>query len=81
MEINPADAASMGVCDGDMLTVESRRGKVSGKAKITDKVNKNIVFLPFHFGEASANLLTSSMWDPTSETPGYKISAVKVSKA
>ena len=81
VEINPADAASMGVCDGDMLTVESRRGKVSGKAKITDKVNKNIVFLPFHFGEASANLLTSSMWDPTSETPGYKISAVKVSKA
>ena len=39
-----------------------------------------MVFLPFHFAEAPANLLTAAVWDPTSETPGFKVSAVRLSK-
>ena len=40
-----------------------------------------MVFVPFHFGEQPANVLTASVWDETSETPAYKINAVKVEKA
>ncbi len=81
IEVNPVDAAAMGVSEGEKVTVASRRGEVTGAAKITDRVPEKMVFLPFHFGEASANLLTASVWDPTSETPAFKVSAVKVSKA
>jgi len=81
IEVNPVDAAAMGVSEGEKVTVKSRRGEVTGGARITDSVPEKMVFLPFHFGEASANLLTASVWDPTSETPAFKVSAVKVSKA
>ncbi len=64
-----------------MLKVTSRRGDVEGRAQITDRVPPEMVFLPFHFGEASANILTAAEIDPDSETPGYKISAVKIEKA
>ncbi len=81
VEMNPADAVAAGINEGEMVTVTSRRGEVTGKAKITGRIPEKMVFLPFHFGEASANLLTASVWDPTSETPAFKVSAVKVSKA
>lgn len=80
VEINPVDAAAIGVKEGDKVLVTSRRGAVAGAAKITDSVSEKMVFLPMHFGEAAANLLTASVWDPTSETPGFKVSAVKVVK-
>ena len=81
VEVHPADAASMKLAEGDMVRVTSRRGSVEGKAKVTDRVPPQMVFLPFHFGEASANILTAAVVDPDSETPGYKVSAVKVEKA
>lgn len=80
IEINPEDAHLLHVEDGDNITVESRRGVVTGKAKVTDLVSKGMLFLPFHFAEAAANLLTAAVWDTDSETPGFKISAVKLSK-
>ena len=58
----------------------SRRGFVSGRARITEKVAPGMVFLPVHVAEAPANQLTAAVWDPTSETPGFKVSAVRLSK-
>ncbi len=81
VEVHPEDAARMKLAEGDRVRVTSRRGSVEGKAKITDRVPPEMVFLPFHFGEASANILTAAVIDPDSETPGYKVSAVKVEKA
>jgi predicted molibdopterin-dependent oxidoreductase YjgC len=81
IEIHPADAAELQVEPGEMLSVSSRRGVVQGKAKISDRVPPRMVFLPFHFAESGANFLTSAEIDPVSETPGYKISAVKLLKA
>lgn len=81
VEVHPKDAAGMNLAEGDMVRVTSRRGSVEGRTKITDRVPPKMVFLPFHFGEASANILTAAVVDPDSETPGYKISAVKVEKA
>lgn len=80
IQINPEDALTLGIEKGDQLKVTSRRGSVTGKAEITDRVPPKMVFLPFHFGEAAANVLTAAVIDPDSETPGYKISAVKVGK-
>jgi formate dehydrogenase alpha subunit len=81
IEIHPADAAELQVEPGEMLSVSSRRGVVEGKAKISDRVPPRMVFLPFHFAESGANFLTAAEIDPVSETPGYKISAVRVLKA
>ena len=80
IEINPEDAAALGVEAGEKLKVTSRRGEVSGDAKITDRVPAGTVFLPFHFSETSANILTSARIDPDSKTPGFKVSAVKLEK-
>lgn len=80
IEINPEDAQRMGLSEGDRFKVVSRRGNVEGAAKVTDRVPEGMVFLPFHFAEAPANLLTASVWDPTSETPPFKISAVRIER-
>lgn len=81
VEVHPGDAARMNLVEGDRVRVISRRGSVEGKAKITDRVPPKMLFLPFHFGEASANILTAAAIDPDSETPGYKVSAVRLEKA
>jgi formate dehydrogenase alpha subunit len=81
IEINPEDAAAMGVGEGEDLKVTSRRGSVVGEARITDRVPPKMVFVPFHFGEQPANSLTASVWDIDVETPAFKINAVKVEKA
>ena len=44
------------------------------------KVNRGVVFIPFHFAEAAANMLTNPAFDPTAKIPEYKACAVKVEK-
>ena len=78
MEMNPADAAKLGIEDGDMAEVESRRGKVVAKVWVTDRSPVGTVFMTFHFREAAANLLTVSALDPVAKIPEYKVCAVKV---
>ena len=72
IELNPQDAAQLKVIAGGKLKVTSRRGNVVGAAKITEKVAPGTVFLPFHFGEAPANAITSDAVDPVSETLATK---------
>ena len=81
VEVNPEDAAAIGLKEGDDVRVTSRRGSLVGETRITDRVSPSMVFVPFHFGEQPANVLTASVWDDASETPAYKINAVKVEKA
>ena len=78
VEIHPRDAASLGVTDGNQVRVRSRRGQVALPARVTDGVPPGVVFIPFHFSEAPANLLTSSALDPTAKIPEYKVCAVQV---
>jgi predicted molibdopterin-dependent oxidoreductase YjgC len=70
----------MNVVQGDNIRVTSRRGSVVGEARVTEKVPPKMVFVPFHFGEQPANALTASVWDIDTETPAFKINAVKVEK-
>jgi len=79
--INPKDADAMMVKQGDILVLESRRGRMEAPAKISPAVEPGTVFLPIHFGENPTNVLTSSeAVDPLAKIPEFKVSAVKVSK-
>jgi formate dehydrogenase alpha subunit len=78
IEINPADAARLGVAEGDMVEVESRRGKIDIAARVTDRVALGTLFLAFHFREAPANRLTIAALDPVAKIPEFKVCAVNV---
>jgi len=81
VEINPEDARQLGVRDGDEVRVESRRGEISAKARVTGRSAVGSIFIPFHFSEAAANLLTNAALDPASKIPELKVCAVRVTKA
>jgi len=72
------DAARMGIADGDFVRVTSRRGFVELAAKVSDRETPGSCFIPFHFREAAANLLTIDEIDPTGKIPEYKFCAVRV---
>jgi formate dehydrogenase alpha subunit len=78
VEINPADAESLKINNGDVLTVSSRRGSVVIKALISEKPPRGMVFIPFHYKEAAANVLTNPELDPVCKIPELKACAVKI---
>ncbi len=80
VEINPADAESLGVADGDTVGVTSRRGEVSARARVTDVTPPGVVTMSFHFAESPTNRLTNPALDPIAKIPEYKVCAVRVVK-
>ena len=78
--MHPEDAARLGVANGEMVQVTSRRGQVNVKTDVTEKVQPGVVFMTFHFAESAANLLTNSAYDPVAKIPEFKACAVKVTK-
>ena len=81
VEINPADAEKLGIADGQLVKVTSRRGNVEAKARITTKSAPGSIFMNFHFAEAAVNLLTNPALDPIGKIPEYKVCAVKLAAA
>jgi formate dehydrogenase alpha subunit len=81
VEIHPADAGRLGVCQGDPVRLESRRGRLTAKALLTERVDEGLVFMPFHFAESNVNLLTNTACDPIAKIPELKVCAVRVEKA
>lgn len=80
MEISLKDAADLGVDDGDMVRVSSRRGEITLKADVTDRIKDGVVFIPFHFTEAAANVLTNPALDPQAKIPEFKVCAVQIER-
>jgi predicted molibdopterin-dependent oxidoreductase YjgC len=80
VEINPRDASALGISDGEMVKVASRRGEVTAKAKLTEASPAGVVFMTFHFAESPANLLTNPALDPVAKIPEYKVCAVRIEK-
>ncbi len=80
LEINPVDAKRLGVEDNDWVKVSSRRGEVKTRVRITERVDRGVVFMNFHFAESAVNLLTNDALDPVAKIPEYKVSAVKIMK-
>ena len=78
MEVNPTDAIKMDLKEGDEVRVSSRRGSIVIRVTIKDKTRAGVVFIPFFFAEASANILTNDVIDPRAKIPEYKICAVKI---
>jgi formate dehydrogenase major subunit len=80
IEIHPSDAITIGIVNGDVVRVSSRRGEVQAVAQVTTRVSPGLVFMTFHYSESSANMLTNSACDPITETPELKVCAVAVHK-
>jgi formate dehydrogenase alpha subunit len=80
VEINPQDAEAMGVQENEEVRLSTRRGEITTKVMITDRVKPGVAFVPFHFIEASANVLTNPVFDPLCKIPEYKVCSVKVER-
>jgi predicted molibdopterin-dependent oxidoreductase YjgC len=81
VEIAGEDARGLGVADGDLVLVSSRRGEIVVRARVSAMTAPGTVFMPFHYAEAAANRLTSAAaLDPVSKIPEFKVSAVRIRK-
>ena len=80
IELNTEDAQKLGVEDGEMVSISSRRGTIQAKATVSYKTNPGECWMPFHYIEGGANWLTSDALDSISSTPEYKVCTVKVEK-
>ena len=78
VEINPEDAREMDVQEGDTLRITSRRGSILIGARLSERQARGQVFIPMHFREAAANLLTNPQLDPYARIASFKVSAVRV---
>ncbi|MBI5349672.1 MAG: formate dehydrogenase subunit alpha [Chloroflexi bacterium] len=78
VEISEVDAAQFAIRTGDTVRVSSRRGSVVLRARVTEKTNAGVVFVPMHFAEAAANLLTIDTLDAQAKIPEFKACAVKI---
>jgi anaerobic selenocysteine-containing dehydrogenase len=93
VELSAVDAGSMGIAEGDVVRVESERGAIEGRARLSG-IRPGVVFVPFHYGvwdpdpdrdarpagrpARAANELTETFWDPVSKQPMFKVAAVRV---
>lgn len=78
IEIHPDDAERLGIKDADRVKVSSRRGSIDISVLISDRPSKGMTFVPFHFREAAANILTNTALDPIAKIPELKVCAVKI---
>jgi len=81
VEINTIDSEKLCIVDGDMVHVSSRRGEINIKARVTQRVGIGLAFIPMHYHEAAANLLTIDALDPIVKIPEFKVCAVRIEKA
>jgi len=81
VDLSPADARSIGVADGDVVRIASRRGAVEAPVRIDAGLRAGLVFMSFHFpDEVDVNQLTIDATDPKSGTAEFKASAVRIEK-
>ncbi|MEK7239427.1 MAG: molybdopterin-dependent oxidoreductase [Gemmatimonadota bacterium] len=81
VELHADDAAEMGVHDGDEVLVTSRRGQIRISVRLSHRMARHMVFVPMHYREAAANLLTNPALDPYAHIPSFKVCAVRVEPA
>jgi assimilatory nitrate reductase catalytic subunit len=81
-EIHPKLAGTLGIADGDQVTVRSRRGEITLPAAVVNTIRPDTVFIPYHWpGNKAANQLTIRAVDPQSKMPEFKVAAVRVERA
>ena len=81
-EMHPRLAEQLGIADGDLVTVTSRRGAMTLPANVVTTIRPDTVFIPYHWpGAKAANQLTNRAVDPVSKMPEFKVAAVRVTRA
>ena len=78
VEIHVSDAKKIGLNGHKRVRISSKRGEIELGVRVTDDIKRGVVFIPFHFAEAAANVLTNTAIDPVAKIPEYKVCAVKV---
>ena len=78
VQMSQIDCATLNLKAGDLVCISSRRGSIQIKVRVDNKVQTGLVFIPFTYVEAAANLLTSHDLDPLAKIPEFKYSAVKI---
>jgi predicted molibdopterin-dependent oxidoreductase YjgC len=81
VELHPHDAARLGLETGDWVDVASRRGAITARLLVTGRSPEGTVFIPFHFAEAAANVLTDNRLDARAKIPDYKVCGVRIGRA
>jgi formate dehydrogenase major subunit len=81
VDMNPRDALDLGVGEGDQVRVTSRRGSILIGVRISDRQARGQIFIPMHYREAAANLLTNPQLDPYAKLASFKVSAVRIEPA
>ncbi len=81
VEMSARDGRRLGIGSGDRVRVSSRRGMVQLKARVSRRVSPGELFIPMHYREAAANVLTNDALDPVVKIPEFKVCAVAVEKA
>lgn len=80
VQMNTTDAQELGIKDEQLVWVESRRGKVISRAKVSERTNRGAVYMTYQWWIGACNELTIEHLDPYSKTPEYKYSAVRLHK-
>ncbi|MEL7030447.1 MAG: molybdopterin dinucleotide binding domain-containing protein, partial [Pseudomonadota bacterium] len=81
LEIHPADAEARGVREGDWVSVRSRKGDITLRAQISERMAPGVVYTTFHHPETGANVVTTELSDWATNCPEYKVTAVEVAPA
>ncbi|MCK5786093.1 MAG: formate dehydrogenase subunit alpha [Candidatus Sabulitectum sp.] len=79
-EIHPEDVRRLGLNAGGPVRIATRRGEIITTVKATEMVAEGSIFVPFHFAESAANVLTNDSLDPVSKIPELKVAACQVSR-
>jgi formate dehydrogenase major subunit len=80
IQIHPEDARELKISNGEKAIVKSRRGQLEIKTRISPDIARGVVFIPFHFSETNANVLTNPAFDPACKMPEFKVCAVDIEK-
>lgn len=78
IEVHPNDAAALGVWENHVVQVTSRRGTLMTRVRLCPGILPGVVYMPFHFADSPANLLTNTALDPISKIPEIKVCAVRI---
>jgi formate dehydrogenase alpha subunit len=81
LQISPEDAKRYGVKNKTKVAVATRRGKITVRAEVTSDITPGVIYLPFHYAEAAANVLTNPALDPVAKIPEFKVAAASVKPA
>jgi formate dehydrogenase major subunit len=79
-DMHADDLHMLGIGDGELVRLRSRRGEIVLKARASKRMTRGSVFVPFHFKEAAANVLTIDALDPYGKIPEFKFCAVRVER-